>query len=108
MIWNERVLVIKSEAVRRPAVGCIAWLGLSAFSFTGQELCRPARRTEQRDQAKRKCDEGFSKLIKVLGSRVVCRVRGKIVNPIDDICQRRQDEKKSEEHKGETVKIGAR
>ena len=28
LAWNERVLIIKSEAVRREAVGCIAWLGI--------------------------------------------------------------------------------
>jgi hypothetical protein len=25
-VWNGRVLVMKSETVRRPAVGCIVWL----------------------------------------------------------------------------------
>src|SRR4029453_3401214 len=29
--WNERMLVIESEAVRREAVGCIAWLGPNRF-----------------------------------------------------------------------------
>src|SRR5947207_4538736 len=29
LAWNERVLPMESEAVRRPAVGCIAWLSLS-------------------------------------------------------------------------------
>jgi hypothetical protein len=28
--WNDCVSVIESEAVRREAVGCIAWLGLGA------------------------------------------------------------------------------
>jgi len=27
LAWNEVVLAIGSEAVRREAVGCIAWLG---------------------------------------------------------------------------------
>jgi len=36
VIWNERVLIIESEAVRRPAVGCIAWLGLRCAQ--GNEL----------------------------------------------------------------------
>jgi hypothetical protein len=26
LAWNERLLVIESEAVRREAVGCIVWL----------------------------------------------------------------------------------
>jgi hypothetical protein len=26
LVWNERLLVIESETVRREAVGCIAWL----------------------------------------------------------------------------------
>jgi hypothetical protein len=30
LVWNEDWLVIKSETVRREAVGCIAWLGLEA------------------------------------------------------------------------------
>ena len=41
-------------------------------------------------------------------SRVFTGNRGEIVNPIDDICERGQDEKKSEEDEGEAVKIGAR
>ena len=30
------------------------------------------------------------------------------MNPVDDICERGQDEKKSEEYEGEAVEIGAR
>jgi hypothetical protein len=41
-------------------------------------------------------------------SRVFTGNRGEIVNPIDDICERGQDEKKSEEDEGEAIKIVAR
>jgi hypothetical protein len=30
--WNERVLVVESETVRRSAVGCIAWLDVGGFT----------------------------------------------------------------------------
>jgi hypothetical protein len=30
--WNERVLVVESETVRRSAVGSIAWLDVGGFT----------------------------------------------------------------------------
>ena len=76
------------------------------------ELLRPVRHADQRNETGNECQTWTSKLIEILHVRIACRVivrnRGEIVNPIDDIRERRQDEIKSEEHEGEAVEIGAR
>ena len=78
----------------------------------GYELLRPARRTQQRNQSGNECYAWTSKLVEVLGARIVCgtivRNGGEIVNPINDIRERGQNEQKSEKHEGEAVQIGAR
>jgi hypothetical protein len=53
VIWNERVLVIESEVVRRPAVGCIGWLdlsgGISLVFLKMDSLPQSAKQREQND-----------------------------------------------------------
>ena len=52
--WNGRVLVIKSEAVRREAVGCIDWLGLEV---TQKHIGNDTINYDSKREAQKKCEE---------------------------------------------------
>src|SRR4051812_23219905 len=95
--------------MRRASGSLHLWLGLLVTAY---ELLRPARCAEQGGQAERQRDNRTSKLIQVLHAWIASRVfpgnGSEIMDPVDDVRERGQNEKQSEEHESEGVEIGQR
>src|ERR1043166_2917981 len=93
------------------AVRSIAWLGLLGFFVTRYQLLRPARCADQANESGSKRQTRPNKIIKAMDTRVTRRSvgrNGEIMNPVDDICDRRQNEKEPKKNEGETVEVEPR